>query len=121
MDPIHLFSAGVQVQPGRVFGPDSPGGVLHRKGILPGVSVKPSALGMDGLIIILVNWHPDFVLDLAGFSGDPTIDIDIPVDDFNFLIGKGNEPFDVILCWIGGILKDNDIPAFGFAELIKTL
>ena len=77
--------------------------------------------GILGLVVIIKGLQPEHILDVRGLTLDLIVNIDVTIYDFQLFAGPGNETFDEVFAGIGGILKDNDIPAPRFDKLIDIL
>jgi len=91
------------------------------KRLPPWMPVKPRLFRMNGLIVILVNRHPQFLLHSRGLSHNSVIYINIPVNNFDFLPRFSNQPFDIINFRLQRILKHHHIPPVRLKKLIHTL
>jgi hypothetical protein len=91
------------------------------KRLLPGVSVECGFRWSGGLIVIVVNGHPQFILNFRGLSADSTVYVNVTIDYFDPFAGFAYQTFDVVLGWVKRILEDNDVPLFRLTELIDAL
>ncbi len=86
--------------------------------------------GLEGLVpnggigfffgqqIVVIHFDPECILDMIGFGLDEIVDVDVPVDNFDFVPRAADEAFDIIFDGIGGIFEDDHIPDFGIDELV---
>ncbi len=77
-------------------------------------------IGVDRLEIVIVDRHPQFLLDLGRLAGDEPVDIDVAIDDLDGFAGQSDETLDVVLRGIGGVLEHHNIPASGLLELVDA-
>ena len=54
------------------------------------MTIKRNFFMSNGLIIVIIDRHPQLFLDFGGFSGDFVIDVDVPVDDLHLLTRQTN-------------------------------
>ena len=76
--------------------------------------------GICRLIIIIINAHPKFLLNLGRFARYLPVDIYVPVDNLNRLAGGGYHSLDVIDFGFGGIPENDHVPSLRLCKLVNT-
>ncbi len=89
--------------------------------LAPAVIVEQALPGPNGLIIVVVDGHPQFVLNFRRLSGDLPVDIDVAIDYLHPFARKADQAFDVVYGRLGRILEDDHVPSLGIGELVNAL
>ena len=85
------------------------------------MAVKRALSWSNGLVVIIINRHPQLVLDLRWLSADLSVNVDVAVDYFHRFSRSADQSFDVIYFGLERIFEHYYIPAFWFEELIDAL
>lgn len=118
---MQLPIGGIESKDRRRIRGNLPAGIVGiLEGLLPSVAVKGRLIGLDGLIVVVINRHPEFVLDLGGLSADLAVDINIAVNYFYGFAGSAHESFYVIDRRVGRVLENDDVPLLRFEKLVDA-
>ena len=85
------------------------------------MSVERALSWLNRLIVVVVDRHPQFVLDFGRLSGDFSVDINVTIAYLQRFTRKPNQSFDVVYRGIERIFEHNHVPSFGLEELINAL
>lgn len=93
------------------------GGFEGFEGLAP--SSSGAGFVLEGLVVVIPDFDPEVFLDLVGFGLDDAVDVNVTIEDFDFLAGLADESFDVVFFGIGRVLENDDIPAIRVSELVE--
>ena len=71
-------------------------------------------------MVIVENGNPQAFLDVGWLGLDLTVDVDVPIDDFDGITGAADESFDEIYPGFGGVFEDDDVPDLWIDKLVDV-
>jgi hypothetical protein len=73
---------------------------------------------INGLIVVVINRHPKFLLHSRRLAGYLAVDENIPIYDLHRFAGKTDHPLDIIYLRFYRGIEYRNVPALGFKELV---
>ena len=86
----------------------------------PCVAIESDFLWSCRLIVVVIDGHPQFLLDVRRFSCDLAIYVNVSVDEFDGFAGQSYHAFYIIYARLKRVFEYDDVPSQRFGELVKA-